>query len=215
MRCSRGQNQDQRQRTGVSVPHLRFSVVPGGTWFLVPLVTHGLRHGLRSVAALRLGFGGLFCALLFTILGAAFSGAEARIYFVTLRGAEAPLFHGCAGVRGGTRIPTSRKGREKWGTQVRVKRQHQRQRQRTEVSAPHGQGQKQDQLQERRCRRPSVPPLRQAQGRLLRKERARMGHPQRFLGREVKVKIKVKIEVKINVNGSGRGRPFYIYWACM
>ena len=43
-----------------------------------------------------------------------------------------------------------------------------------------------------RCALLCVPPLRQAQGRLLRKERARMGHPRRFFGLEIKVKIKVK-----------------------
>jgi hypothetical protein len=48
-------------------------------------------------------------------------GGSSPNLFVTFRGAEAPLFHGCAGVCGGTNIPTSRKGREKWGTQVKVK----------------------------------------------------------------------------------------------
>jgi hypothetical protein len=46
-----------------------------------------------------------------------------------------------------------------------------------------------------RCGRRSVPPLRT--------ERARMGHPRRFLGWEVKIQIKIKI----NVKGSGQSLP--------
>ncbi len=58
----------------------RFSAVPDGTWFLFFLVTHGLRRGLHSVAASRLGCSGSFCALPPPFLGAASSEAKARIY---------------------------------------------------------------------------------------------------------------------------------------
>jgi len=60
--------------------HEGFLCRPCGTWFLYFLLAHGLRRGLHSVAALRLGFGGLFCGLPPPFLGVASSGAEARIY---------------------------------------------------------------------------------------------------------------------------------------
>ena len=43
----------------------------------LPLLTHGLRRGLRSVAALRLGIGGSVCALS-PWVRACSTGAEAR-----------------------------------------------------------------------------------------------------------------------------------------
>jgi hypothetical protein len=51
-----------------------------------------------------------------------------------------------------------------------------------------GQGRRQHQRQRLTSRRRSLPPLRQAQGRLLRKERARMGHPRGFWDRKSKSK---------------------------
>jgi hypothetical protein len=66
---------------------------------------------------------------------------------VTLRGAEAPLFHGCAGVRGSMKSPRSKSGP--------TSNQTQRQRQRTGVSVPHEQNQ--EQRQQRRLQAPVVP----------------------------------------------------------
>src|ERR1700722_4649296 len=54
---SQGQNQSQRRQTGVSVPHDPCHISrPFGAELAFDFLTHGLRRGLHSFAALRLGF---------------------------------------------------------------------------------------------------------------------------------------------------------------
>jgi len=66
---------------------LGYCLSPLRGWFLFLRLAHGLRRGLHSFAALRLGLVGTFC---FAHLAARrSSGAEAWFVFYALRGAEA------------------------------------------------------------------------------------------------------------------------------
>jgi hypothetical protein len=123
--------------------------------------------------------------------GSAPRGLKPGLNKDVLRDAEAPLFHGCTEFAARLNVvpfpvcPLAK---------IQAGRRAQRQlliRRAVRERPPHTVN-----VKGARCRRLYLPPLRQAQGRLLRRKRARMGHPRLFLGRDVEGETNVKSKVK-------------------